>query len=123
MTGLVPYILGAYMYKSPPMFLIFILGTLFHRYPNSKTLYFLDSAANTTLLLIGTTQNTKTSIVCSFVIVFYTLNTMIFPTKYNRKWENIRHVIFVQIMGAYSFYELREYQQCKKYVFICNNYN
>lgn len=123
MTGLVPYIWGAYMYKSPPMLLIFILGTLFHSYPNSKTLYVIDSAANATLLLYGTTQNTKTSIVCSFVLIFYTMNSIIFPAKYNRKWENIRHVIFVQIMGAYSFYELHEYQQCKKYFFICNDYN
>jgi len=118
--GLIPFLLAAPIYKSPPMFIIFIFGCLFHSYPKSRPLYLLDTGTNASLLLYATCQDMPVARIGLFALTFYPINSIVFPAPPDKKlWENIRHIVFVQWVGLYTFYELRKYQPCKEYIFIC----
>jgi hypothetical protein len=120
MGGLIPFLVMSTIYKSPPMFIIFILGCLFHGHPKSRALYILDTGTNTSLLLYGACQNRNVAYLVLFILTFYPINSIVFPTPPNKKlWENIRHVLFVQWVGLYAFCELKKNYPCKDYIFIC----
>ncbi len=120
MGGLIPFLVMSSMYKSPPMLMIFIFGCLFHMYPQSRVLYLLDTGTNTSILLWGTCQSRKVACLGLFALAAYPINSLIFPAPPNKKlWENIRHIVFIQWVGAYAFCELKKIDPCKEYVFIC----
>ena len=120
--GLIPFLVMAPIYKSPPMFIIFIFGCLFHRYPKSRALYLLDTGTNTSLLLYACCQDMPIRRIGLFALTFYPINSIVFPAPPDKKlWENIRHIVFVQWVGVYTFYEVRKYQPCKQYIFICDD--
>jgi len=120
MGGLIPFLVMSPIYKSPPMLIIFIFGCLFHRNPNSRVLYLLDTWTNTTLLLLGACQTRKVALLVLFALTFYPINSLVFPAPPEKKiWENIRHIVFVQWVGVYAFYELKKIDPCNEYFFIC----
>ena len=122
MFGLIPYGILAQLYRSPAMFVIFALGCLFHKYPDSRALYIIDTAHNTSCLLMGASQDRNVFYPCAFALAFFPLNSIVFPThSANKRWENIRHIIFVQWIGVYAFHILYNLQKCdNKYAFICD---
>ena len=120
--GLIPFLVMAPIYKSPAMFIVFIFGCLFHRYPKSRALYLLDTGTNASLLLYACCQDMPVRRVGLFVLTFYPINSLVFPETPDKKlWENLRHIVFVQWVGVYTFYELRKYQPCNEYIFICDD--
>ena len=89
MGGLIPFLVMSPIYKSPPMLIIFIFGCLFHRNPNSRVLYLLDTWTNTTLLLYGACQTRKVALLVLFALTFYPINSLVFPAPPEKKYGKI----------------------------------
>ena len=122
MFGLIPYGILAPLYRSPAMFVIFALGCLFHKYPDSRTLYIIDTAHNTGCLLVGAQQGRAVFYPCAFALGFFPINSLVFPNPTNNKrWENVRHILLVQWVGVCAFHILYNHRRCdNKYAFICD---
>ena len=86
--GLIPFLVMAPIYKSPAMFIVFIFGCLFHRYPKSRALYLLDTGTNASLLLYACCQDMPVRRVGLFVLTFYPMNSLVFPAPSEQKlWK------------------------------------
>jgi hypothetical protein len=121
MLGLIPFGILGPLYRSPTMFMIFVLGCLFHKFPDSRALYIIDTAHNTSWFLWGTIQERQIRHLSAFALAFFPLNSIVFPNPPNNKrWENIRHIIFVQWVGVYAFHVLYNSPNCNRYAFICD---
>jgi hypothetical protein len=118
MGGLLPYALLAPRWRSPPMGLVFILGSLFHLFPQSQLLYTLDMSTNAVLFVLGATQSAYGKYFCLFAALMFWYN----HHNSNKKSSveiNLRHVVLVQWIGLLAFYALYREKKCNKYFFVC----
>ena len=117
LLGLTPFAGFAPLWRSPPMAVIFLLGSAFHTFPTSNFLFALDTCTNVSLVAVGTTQHEHIKFVMLVMAIMFLYNR-----RFDRDdpWVNARHVVSVQWMGFIAFYMLYRADPCNPYFFACN---
>lgn len=118
--GSLPFGICSYIWESPIMLYVCLIGILFHSMPHNKFLHLLDLSSNTFFSIKASLQNRQIFILFCISAVIFLFNSYIYIPKNKLDFYcNLRHVLFTQFLGLYGYYLIYNQEICNSFFFKC----